>query len=341
MPDVEPPRKVLAYLQALNDALPATMLELGLLRGAWRSGTIAAAVEPRTAAALAKQTGTEPDRARSLAEALVAFEVFDRTDDRYVLTARWRALLLDGAPMPLDAALDHALATGRMLEAAAGGGPDYWTGDDADRLAFAIGVAPDPEARTTRELAEFLTRLNPTLRATLESGGRYLELGCGTAGAMSSNLQLFPDVSAVGVELDPALVEVARGRAERLGLTDRMRIVCADAQDFSDPDPFDFAFWSQFFFPEATRAGALAVAHRSLRPGGSLSAPLLGEPVTDVAGLRTPEGQAAAVDAVLHGAWGVPHRSAGELQEELVAAGFVDPHLDELGFARIVRVTRP
>ena len=46
-------------------------------------------------------------------------------------------------------------------------------------------------------------------------------------------------------------------------------------------------------------------------------------------------------DAVLHGSWGVPHRSAEELQGELVTAGFTDPELDDLGYARIVRVVRP
>ena len=341
MPDVEPPRRVLAYLQARADAFPASMLELGLLRGAWRSGIVQAAAESRTAADLAARCGLEPARGRALVDALVAFEVLDRTGDRYVVSDRWRPLLLDSPPFGVPATLDLMAASSQMVEAAATGGPTYWSGDDDARLAFAVGVAPDPESRHSLELIDFLSHQDPPLRRQLEAGGRYLELGCGTAGAMCTQLQLYPQVSAVGVELDERLVEVARARAERLGLTDRLRLVCADVRDFADPEPFDVAFWSQFFFPDESRAAALAVAFGSLRPGGTLSAPLLDEPVTDVDALRTTEGRSAAVDALLFRGWGIPHRSGEELVAEVEAAGFADAQMHELGAFRIVRATRP
>ena len=208
-------------------------------------------------------------------------------------------------------------------------------------MAYAVGVAPDPESRGALDVAGFLLAQDPELHRMVTAGGRYLELGCGTAGTLLCQLQLHPQLTAVGVELDPALAAVARERAERLGIADRLRVVCGDARDFSDPEPFDFGAWSQFFFPEEARAGALATAFGSLKPGGVLSAPLLREPVTAVDALRTDDGRAAATTALLHQGWGVPHRSKEELFDELLAAGFTEPRLQEVGFARVVRAIRP
>ncbi len=317
------------------------MLELGLLRGAWRSGIVQAAAESRTAADLAARCGLEPARGRALVDALVAFEVLDRTGDRYVVSDRWRPLLLDSPPFGVAATLDLVAASSRMVEAAATGGRRTGPVDDEARLAFAVGVAPDPESRHSLELIDFLSHQDPPLRRQLEAGGRYLELGCGTAGAMCTQLQLYPRVSAVGVELDARLVEVARARAERLGLTDRLRLVCADVRDFEDPEPFDFAFWSQFFFPDESRAAALAVAFALVaarrHPVGA-AARRAGHRRR---GAAHDEGRSAAVDALLFRGWGIPHRSGDELVAEVEAAGFADAQMQELGAFRIVRATRP
>jgi hypothetical protein len=340
MPDTEPPRAV-AYLEALHAALPASLLGVGLLRGAWRSGFLRAAQEPSSPAAIARRAGTDPALAQPLADALVAFGVLDRTDAGDVLTDAWRPLLLTDPPIAVDTALDWSEATGRLVESVAEGGPTYWTGDAALRRAYAVGVSADPTTEHGRALVRFVSSRDQRMTALLSTGGRLLELGCGVAGTLLVHLQGHPGLTAVGVELDPDLVAVARSRAERLGVADRVRFVCADAAEFADDEPFDFAFWSQFFFPAESRAATLAAAHRSLRPGALFSAPLLGEPESDPAVLRTDDGRARAVQALLHRGWGVPHRSAQDLMDEMVAAGFVDPLLDDLGHLRIVRATRP
>jgi hypothetical protein len=68
---------------------------------------------------------------------------------------------------------------------------------------------------------------------------------------------------------------------------------------------------------------------------------MLAEPTDDVARLRTDEGREYAVDALLHGSWGVPERTGADLRQELADAGFVEPRVLELPFSRVVRAVRP
>ena len=96
----------------------------------------------------------------------------------------------------------------------------------------------------------------------------------------------------------------------------RVRYVAGDATAFTDPEPFDMAFWSQFFFPAASRVKTLATAFRLLRPGGLLVVPALPEPVARRIDPR------AALRTLLLEAWDVPAVTAGELRIELAAAGF-------------------
>lgn len=339
--DAPPP--AVAYMAALRGLTPLfnSLDRFGLARGAWRAGFLRACAEPATALEVATGLGLDPTHVRRVLGALVAHGLLERHEERHVVSEAWRPLLLESPPMDLLDAWRYAEARSRMVEDAVAGGHDYWAAREEDRTAYAVGVAVDPESTHGVELIAAGQAANPVLTQLLENGGRYLELGCGTAGAMAATLQLHPHVSAVGVELSDDLVRIARGRAERLGLTDRMEVIHGDAADFDESDAFDFGFWSQFFFPEATRAGALATLLRSVRSGGAVMAPLMGDPVTSVEQLQTDDGREHAVDLVLHGSWGIPIRSPEELHAEFEAAGFVDAELVQLPFARVVLARRP
>ena len=334
-----------AYVQGLAAGVQGVLngFDLaGLLRGAWRTGLVTAAADPATPAELAGRTGLRPDHVRRLLVALVAHEVVDPCDgDRYVVSDRWRPLLLDPAPQPITTLLRFGEARTRMVEDAVSGDRDYWSADLSDQAAYAMGVSIDPESVHGRELLGLSIGMDDELHRLLMKGGAYLELGCGAAGAMCALLTVYPRLRATGVELSSALVHVARARAQRLGLGDRMEVVLGDAGDLDRPDEFDLAFWSQSFFAAGTRAGALRVLHRSLRPGGVVTAPMLAEPTDDVTRLRTDEGREYAVDALLHGSWGVPERTGADLRQELADAGFVEPRVLDLPFSRVVRAVRP
>jgi SAM-dependent methyltransferase len=209
---------------------------------------------------------------------------------------------------------------------------DYWTTDAATRLGYATGVSVDPEDPADVELVRaFLAEL-PQWCERAEAGADYLELGCGVAGGLLAQLQLFPRLRATAVEVCADLVEEARARAERLGLTDRVEFVVADAAALDRPAGADLCYWSQFFFPTPSRARALAAAHRAVRPGGLVVAPLLAVPA------RHDTDRVTAFRATLV-SWGIPLRTPAELAAELRDVGFTDPRIvrSPLGSSLLVR----
>ena len=221
---------------------------------------------------------------------------------------------------------------------------DYWTTDPATRLGYATGVTVDPEDPADVELVRSFLAGFPEWCERAEAGADYLELGCGVAGSLLAQLQLFPQLRATAVEISADLVEEARGRADRLGLAGRVELVVADAATFDRPASADLCFWSQFFFPVPSRRGALAAAHRAVRPGGLVAAPLVGVPGRhgtrhDMRGdARHDSRRVAALRARLD-SWGIPLRTPAELAAELRDAGFTDPRIvrSPLGNALLVR----
>ncbi|MBI3970661.1 MAG: class I SAM-dependent methyltransferase [Chloroflexi bacterium] len=103
-------------------------------------------------------------------------------------------------------------------------------------------------------------------RICSRAGGRTLELAIGTG----LNLAYYPrDAHLTGIDLSPAMLAVARRRAQELGREVELRLGDAQALDFPD-DSFDtvVATLSLCTIPDERRA--LAEAHRVLRPGGQL-----------------------------------------------------------------------
>jgi SAM-dependent methyltransferase len=145
-------------------------------------------------------------------------------------------------------------------------------------------------------------------------------------------------MKAIGIEISADLAEVARRRAELLGVADRFEVVVQDAAGFDRPACADTAFWSQFFFPESARAGALAALHRALRPGGVLIATLDGDETADP---TSADARDAAVMRVALASWGVPPRTAEQLVAEIEAAGFTDVTVARRDGLPRVRAIRP
>lgn len=96
--------------------------------------------------------------------------------------------------------------------------------------------------------------------------GEVLEIAAGTG----RNLPFYPEgVRLVGVELSPGMLEIARRRAQELGVQAELRV--GDAHDLPFPDAsFDtvVATLALCTIPDDSRA--VAEAARVLRPGGLL-----------------------------------------------------------------------
>lgn len=99
-----------------------------------------------------------------------------------------------------------------------------------------------------------------------QARGDALEIAIGTG----RNLPLYPaEVRLTGIELSPAMLAVARGRAQELGRTVDLRV--GDAQALAFPDAsFDTVVRTLALCTIPDDRGAVAEAVRVLRPGGRL-----------------------------------------------------------------------
>jgi SAM-dependent methyltransferase len=273
--------------------------------------------------------------------ALDAHGVFVKENENYRLADKWLTLTAPETPFSFQTVLDGTFARAKALQVAANGSTDFWTLTSDERLALAKGGAVDPASADSAIVLKAMLRENvPEVHAVLSAGGRWLELGCGVAGGLLSTLCAYPKATAVGVEIAADLVEEARRRAVTLGVNDRVVFWQGDAQDFNEREVFDYVFWSQFYFPPASRPLALQVALRALKPGGFVIAPVQGDPSLINEQLHTEAGQAFTRSRVLYGSWGIPAQTRQELQQEIEAAGFENSRLSAI-FNPVVVAQRP
>lgn len=319
-----------AYDRALAPLLGPSAL-VAVLEAAEGAGVLAGLRTPTTVEELAASTSQDAHVLAAICHALDLYDVVDRDGEHYCLTPDWMLLSDDAAFSPLPVQLAHAEVTQRALRHALGDST-YWTMSPEDRLVIARAVSPDPFSAGLVESFRTQAADEPD-QAALIAGGTQLELGCGVAGRILTLLQAVPAMHAIGVEISPDLAAIARERAETLGLSHRFEVVVADASDFDREACADTAFWSQFFFPQDSRAGALAAILRALRPGGVLTATLDGGPETDPKEL--------ALSRISLARWGVPTRTPEQLVEEISAAGFIDVAVVGRDGLSRVRAVRP
>ena len=103
------------------------------------------------------------------------------------------------------------------------------------------------------------------------NGERVLDVGCGSgATTFTAAWRTGPSGLSIGVDISPALVELARTRAGQEGL-EGVDFLLADAQTHAFAKPFD-AIVSRFgvmFFPDPV--AAFANLRRAIKPGGKLA----------------------------------------------------------------------
>ncbi len=170
-------------------------------------------------------------------------------------------------------------------------------------------------ARSSRVLeafqAEAIQRTFPA-RGTL----RLLEIGCGSGIYLRYAATRNPSLTALGVELQPAVAQMARTNLRNWGLEDRVTVECGDIRAKSPGELFDVAtlYNNIYYFPVEERVASLAHIGSFLRPGGFL--------------LLTTCCQGGSLGAEVLNLWGAATTGTGRLpsEEELVSqlrqAGF-------------------
>jgi ubiquinone/menaquinone biosynthesis C-methylase UbiE len=137
------------------------------------------------------------------------------------------------------------------------------------RVHFAHGQAYDRHAGTVfrglyRRVAEDVAVAAPT-------GATLLDAGCGSGRLAVQIAARRPDLRVHGIDLEPSMVEVARGRAQRENLTDRVAFTVADLADLPLPNDSVDLIVSTASLHHWTHVGAvIASLVRVLRPAGRL-----------------------------------------------------------------------
>jgi SAM-dependent methyltransferase len=149
----------------------------------------------------------------------------------------------------------------------------------------------------------------------LESNdGAFLDVGVGVAGLSIAMARLWPLLRIIGIDPWQPALAVARENVKMAGLDERIQLREQAAQQLSDTQAFDLAFFPGFFVAEAVIGAALECVHRALRPGGWI-----------LFGTQNPgsDALAASVARLRTVLWGGHPRTPGEVEALLNKAGFV------------------
>lgn len=158
-------------------------------------------------------------------------------------------------------------------------------------------------ARSSRVLeafqAEAIRRAFPE-RGTL----RLLEVGCGSGVYLRYAAMRNPSLTALGLELQQTVAEIARTNLRNWGLQDRVRVEDGDFRTKAIGEQFDIAtlYNNIYYFPVEERVALLQRVRSFLRPGGFL--------------LLTTCCQGGSVGVEALNLWGAATKSAGRLPAE-------------------------
>ncbi len=105
--------------------------------------------------------------------------------------------------------------------------------------------------------------------------GSLLEIGCGSGVYMRHALESDPDLTAVGIDMQPEVVAMATSNLGSWGLGGRATIRTADVRSLTDgfDGPFDLItlYNNIYYFPTAQRTDLFSDLARRLAPGGAIA----------------------------------------------------------------------
>jgi SAM-dependent methyltransferase len=194
------------------------------------------------------------------------------------------------------AGLHHKLITATIPKLRAG---ELWSLDDQDGELI---------ARSSRILEAFQAEI---IQSTFPARGalRLLEIGCGSGVYLRYAAERNPSLKALGLELQPAVAEMARTNLRGWGLESRVKVETGDIREKVPDEPFDIAtlYNNIYYFPVGERVRVLSHIGSFLKPGGFL--------------LLTTCCQGGSLGAEALNLWGAATRGAGRLpaEEELVS----------------------
>ena len=173
-------------------------------------------------------------------------------------------------------------------------------------------------ARSSRVLEAFQAKV---IQDTFPERGtlRLLEIGCGSGVYLRYAAMRNPSLTALGIELQPAVAEVARSNLRNWELDGRVKVEVGDFRRKATDERFDIAtlFNNIYYFSVQERPALLERISDFLKPGGFL--------------LLTTCCQGGSLATEALNLWGAATKGAGRLpaEKELVSL------LREAGYSRV------
>jgi protein-L-isoaspartate O-methyltransferase len=173
-------------------------------------------------------------------------------------------------------------------------------------------------ARSSRILEVFQAEI---IRSTFPARGalRLLEIGCGSGIYLRYAAERNGSLTALGLELQPAVAEMARTNLRGWGLESRVKVETGDIREKVPDEPFDIAtlYNNIYYFPVEDRAKLLGHIRSFLKPSGFL--------------LVTTCCQGGSLGAEALNLWGAATCGAGRLPAEVELVG----QLREAGYSTV------
>jgi len=281
------PNRVQEFAFGLLDDLGATvsgaLIHLGDRLGLYRA---MAEAGPLTSAALADRTGTYERFVREwLANQCAAGYIhYDAEGATYLLPSEHAAVLADeSSPAFMAGGFTTAIGAFQVLDKIEN---SFRTGEgigweDHDEQMFCGVERFFAPAYRTHLVAEWIPSIDG-LPQRLSAGARVADVGCGHGATAILIAKAFPNVEVVGFDVHQESIDVANQRAVEAGVADRVRFVCATAQDFPG-DGFDLITFFDCLHDMGDPIEAAAHARRALSPDGvaMLVEPMAGDRLED------------------------------------------------------------
>lgn len=275
-----------------------------------------------TAEQLATRLSCSVRGVRVLCDALAGLSLLEKHHDRYLLPAKLRPVLRESGADTAIPMLQHRINMMRNWANLA------WTvksGIPFPRTSSIRGPAADLNAFimamdvVSRNVADDLVRQLQPLQFR-----RMLDVGAGPGTWSQAFLRAVPGAKAVLFDL-PHAIAIAQRRAEDAGLADRMEFCVGDFYAEELPQHVDFAWVSAIAHQNSREQNRelFRKVFRALEPGGQIA---IRDIVLEPDRTTPVEGALFAVNMLVATPAGGTY-TLEEFREDLLAAGFSEPHL--------------
>ncbi|HXW84662.1 MAG TPA: class I SAM-dependent methyltransferase [Candidatus Binataceae bacterium] len=276
MPEDKPQldwNRIRSFSQKVSIDLGAAMLaplsyigdRLGIFRALAESG-------PVTSVELAEKTGLSERYLREWLSAMAAAEylAYDSASRRFSMPAEHAMVLArDESPFFLggfvQATLPNLSVAPKVMDA-------FRTGRGVAQTEYPAEVFESMERMSAGMYRHHLLKrwlpVMPQVIKSLEDGGSYLDVGCGSGRAAIAIANAFPKAQVYGYDAHAVSLERARANAKAAGLADRIHFEVVDGTRLP-ASKFDFISTFDVVHDSVDPPALLRSIRAALRPGGS------------------------------------------------------------------------